>query len=242
MQLKLKKDFFDVTIEPLVFILTEAFNANSHLIPGDVFISTFLNLTNFRVTELIIDEEAVPIEFHEEYNGIYLRIVDIEKWMIGIDYELWFGKRHRLSGPLEYHFNDFVMHTGIELGTESNGGIDIHLFDFTLDEGDSKFFLGNGFFRKFVASLINYTFMPLSYLVDRFMEPVFNFVYDKVLEPYILHSGDIIMPVDFYGFGDVEYDIDLAFTKQPLVTNDSIEIYLNAGITVLNEYLYDQLP
>jgi hypothetical protein len=45
------------------------------------------------------------------------------------------------------------------------------------------------------------------------MEPVFNFVYDKVLEPYILHSGDIIMPVDFYGFGDVEYDIDLAFTK-----------------------------
>ena len=50
MQFKFKREFFDVTMEPMQHVLTELFNSYRHKIPGDVFESWFLNLTNFRVT------------------------------------------------------------------------------------------------------------------------------------------------------------------------------------------------
>ena len=109
------------------------------------------------------------------------------------------------------------------------------IFEFFLYEGDSVLYLGDNLFMQWVAASINYTFKPFSVIADLAFAPTFNFLYDKVLEPYVLHSGEIIVPFDFMGFGDLEYDFDLGFSKPPRVTNDSLEIYLNGDLSVLGE-------
>ena len=118
----------------------------------------------------------------------------------------------------------------------------MQLFDFYLEEGDSAWFFGSSLFGEFVAASVNFPLKPMTVIANRFLEPVFNFYYEEILEPYIFHSGEMIIPLDFLGFGNLEYDWDLAFTKSPIVTDDSVELFFDAGVTVLNEFLYDIQP
>lgn len=230
--------------------MTELFNSYKHKVLGDFFISDYFNLTNFRMTDLKIDEGVVPLEFHPEKHGVYLQLIEVQDWTIGIDYEFWPGFwDYRLSGPIEYHFDRFSLKTGIDLGLEDHkergkteAGVHMQLFDFSLEEGDSAWFFGPSLFMKFLAASVNFPLKPTTYLTNQFFEPIFNYWYEEIFEPYIIHSGEIVLPFDYFGFGTLEYDWDLAFTKPPVVTEDSVEIYLDAGLTVLNEYLYDIPP
>jgi hypothetical protein len=54
--------------------------------------------------------------------------------------------------------------------------------------------------------------------------------------------GDQIIPLDLFGFGDLEYDLDTSFTKMPNVTNDSIDLFYNANLYVLNEEQFARAP
>ena len=94
-----------------------------------------------------------------------------------------------------------------------------------------------------MAASINYTFKPISLVADIAFAPSFNFLFDNIFEPYFLHSGEIILPFDYFGFGDLEYDFNLGFSQKPKVTNDSLEIYLDGSISVLGEKNeWDQKP
>ena len=88
---------------------------------------------------------------------------------------------------------------------------------------------------NFIASTINYSFKPLSLIADIALAPTVNFIWDRILEPFVLHSGEFILPFDFLGFGSLEYDFNLGFSQKPRVTNDSLEIYLDGSISVLGE-------
>ena len=116
------------------------------------------------------------------------------------------------------------------------------MYDFSLEEGDSAWFFGSSLIAEFVAASLNFPLKPMTVIANKFFAPIFNFCYEEIIEHYILHSGEIIYPLDFFGFGTLEYDWDLAFTKSPRVTHDSVEIFVDAGLTVLNEFLYGNQP
>lgn len=50
------------------------------------------------------------------------------------------------------------------------------------------------------------------------------------------------MPVDLIGLGKLEYDLDLNMPIAPKVQNDSLEVYINGGLYVLNENGYANFP
>jgi hypothetical protein len=50
------------------------------------------------------------------------------------------------------------------------------------------------------------------------------------------------MPVDLIGLGKLEYDLDLNMPIAPKVQNNSLEVYINGGLYVLNENGYANFP
>jgi hypothetical protein len=212
--------------------LIEVINKYESYVPENLFISERVNITRFRTTDLIIDEEAFSVKFNPNVNGLYIRIINIVQWTLGVDWSIWFWGNNYLQGPMEYNFRNFSLNTGLKF---EDTGLKMSLFEFFLYEGDSVLYLGDNFFMNFIAGCINYTFKPLSLTADIAFAPTVNFLFDNILEPFILHSGEIILPFDFLGFGDLEYDINLGFSQKPKITNDSLEIFLDGGISVLGE-------
>lgn len=74
------------------------------------------------------------------------------------------------------------------------------------------------------------------------LSPVANFIVNDIIQPILFKTGDVILPVDFLGFGKVEYDFDVSMTRPLLITNDSLEAYMNGGIYILTEDNYAKLP
>ena len=138
-----------------------------------------------------------------------MRIINIVQWTVGIDWSIWLGGNNYITGPIEYNFRNFSLNTGLKF---EDSGLKMSLFEFFLYEGDSVLYLGDNFFMNFIASTINYSFKPLSLIADIALAPTVNFIWDRILEPFVLHSGEFILPFDFLGFGSLEYDFNLGFS------------------------------
>jgi hypothetical protein len=61
---------------------------------------------------------------------------------------------------------------------------------------------------------------------------------NDIFIPIFFHSGEAIIPTDIVGLGKLEYDIDFGLPFSPRVTNEALEIYMDGGISVLNEASY----
>ena len=107
-------------------------------------------------------------------------------------------------------------------------------------EGDSFINLGDHWLKKSIADLINSTFTPASMVMDLLFQPLFNWIFNDLLHPYILHR--LIIPFDLMGYGKYEYDVDYLFTKRPIVKEDALEIFWNAGVNILHQPVYAELP
>ena len=135
------------------------------------------------------------------------------------------------------------MDTGIRVSNSKTGAPVVELYSFNFYQGDSTIYLGENFILKFIADVLNFSFKPTSILSDLFFVPLFEFLFNYIIEPVFFHSGEIIIPADILGIGSVEYDLDFGLPIAPKVTNDdAIEVYFNGGTYIMDEKSYAPLP
>ena len=147
------------------------------------------------------------------------------------------------EGPLEYRFRNFTVTSGFKLGSLADSGTPVvNIYDFYINEGDSFLYFGDAFAARVGSYMFEYLVIPVRYLFDYYAETVFNTYMNMFLEPIFLRFGDIVVPIDFAGFGNLEYEIDIAMPLSPTVTDSSLQLYFDAGIYAMNENSFTEPP
>ena len=197
-----------------------------------------VNVTNLKIDDLKLDQSKRIIDFVEKENGIFVRPFHIVQWGLSFEYSVLLWGNNYLRGPYSYKFDNFQFECGIRLASTERGAPEFGIYGFNLDEGDSKLDLGDNFLLKAIADVFNWGFKPTALLADIALQPTWDFLANDIISPIFFHSGEAIIPADIVGLGKLEYDIDFGLPYSPKVTKDAIQIYLDGGISVLNEESY----
>jgi hypothetical protein len=194
------------------------------------------------IDELVLFDIPNYIEFIYKSNGIKIKPLHVKSWGFKLNYSLYIWGNNYMQGPIEVNIRNLQMDTGIRVHNSETGAPIVNLFSFNLDQGDSTIYLGENFFLKLIADVVNFSFKPSSFLSDLLVVPGFELLFNYFLEPIFFHSGEIIIHIDILGIGSVEYDLDFGLPLSPKVTEDAIELFVNGGTYIMDEKSYASVP